>query len=566
MVSKEQQFAQNFPDEDLLTEEPVIDDWQDEISTKPQEVEILDWQDEQPKLSEKPQPNISRLESGARGAYDTATSGFGDEIQAAGAAPVGALYESYTTPQEAPKLDNYADAFNIDKMAQSDIVRGVADNYDAALANTREREQQAQQQNPISYGTGQAAGALGQAYKLAGTKAATTLGGAIDRGLLSSTTKAEKLANGATKAITSGLTGAASLRAYNFGSGEGGAAERAENSGKDDVLGLLVGGAAPSVAKAVGSSVKGAKTIVKGMGAKEGETLQATASSMKSDAGAIRGQMKDLGAEFKPETTGKLVNNVDQALQGVELIPEFNPKTIAVVREIKASAGKGELNLDKLDQYRRLLRGAHDEDSVAAGAVRRAIDNTVNSLSGDDFAKGGTQAVNLLNKFRADYTKASKFEDITDILAKADGDPNKIKSGLSRFALDKDNTRGWNAEEISALREAAKSSSTEKLLKMAGKFGIDLGSSFTPGNTIGPIIGGAINPAYPVAGTIAKQGQKYLARGKAEELLKVIEQGGKPSIKEINALSPKDAQTVLQKLKSAGKNSSIVNLNDRIRK
>ncbi len=143
------------------------------------------------------------------------------------------------------------------------------------------------------------------------------------------------------------------------------------------------------------------------------------------------------------------------------------------------------------------------------------------------------QAVSLLNQGRSQYATASKFEDISDILSKADGDPNRIKAGLTRFLNNPDNTQVWTDVEKQALKDAASGTGTEKLLKMFGKFGFDLGKGLTMGNTIGPVVGAAVThgPVAPIVGTAARIGQTLSARGAAEKLLKTISSGGQGTIK-----------------------------------
>jgi len=98
---------------------------------------------------------------------------------------------------------------------------------------------------------------------------------------------------------------------------------------------------------------------------------------------------------------------------------------------------------------------------------------------------------------------------------------------------------------MDALKTAAKQTTGEGILKALGKFGFDIGSSRGIGNTALPTIGGiaaglgagtGAGVLVPVAGTAARQGQKLLAFGKAEELLKVIEQGGKITTKMVETL------------------------------
>lgn len=339
--------------------------------------------------------------------------------------------------------------------------------------------------------------------------------------------------NLAMRALASSVAGAASGGAYGYGTGEG-QDNRLQSAGQGAMVGGVLGAALPvapaAASKAVASTAQGAKDIVTGFGARSPEELQQATATMKSASSDLYNQMRDVGAVLNAPKVNTLLSEVDQAVASHQFIPELNPKTNAIVNHLKDAAGQGSLGLNELDQYRRLLtRVGSSEDGVSAGAVKRAIDNSVNNITPNDLQNGGMEAVGLLNKGRADFAKSSRFEDVTSILTKADGDPNRIKAGFQRFVADPDNLRGFNVGEISALKEAARTGVGENILKAFGKFGFDFSKSGT-GNTVLPalsaITGMAGNPiGIPLAlgGTMARQAQKYLARGKAENALRMIE-------------------------------------------
>lgn len=280
---------------------------------------------------------------------------------------------------------------------------------------------------------------------------------------------------------------------------------------------------------AIPSKIKsGAQDVVRGLNARAGEDLADIAANKKSSAGAIRGQMQDVGAILSKEKTAELNANIANALKDTKLIPEFTPKTSAVLKDIESTAkqNEGRISLNDLDQYRRLLRKARDEDTVASSSVRKALDNTVNSLKPEDFASGGPEAVKYLNDFRKQYTQASKFDDVASILQKADGDPNKIRSGLTKFRQKKENLRGWTDLEKAALKKAAKDGSAEWILKGLGRFGWEPNNLFMPSVGAALAGAGAGTPgalATAALGTLARQARKYSARGQAESLLRTIE-------------------------------------------
>lgn len=317
--------------------------------------------------------------------------------------------------------------------------------------------------------------------------------------------------------------------------------------------GALAGSFVPSgAASAARGAVTSARQGRAGYFARPSDELRPLAEAQKAAAGAMRNEMRDMRINITSKASNKLVKKLDSKLKDFDLDPDLSPVTNSIVKKIKNAASTGSINLNYLDQYRRQLRGARQEDSAIAGAVRGAIDDIVNGLSPQDFdAKGGDRAVKLLNQFRKDWAKASKFDAVAEVLQKADGDPNRIKAGLTRFLNNEKNTLGFNKAEIEALKDAARAGTTEKILKMGGKFGLDFGTSLTPGNTVLPALSGAlVNPVVPALGTAARSAQKYVARGKAENLLKIIENGGMVTQKELLALNPKDAARVIKAIRA----------------
>lgn len=324
------------------------------------------------------------------------------------------------------------------------------------------------------------------------------------------------------------LAGAASGGLYGAGTADEG--KRLAGAGKGAAIGGAFGAAVPAIGAAASGLKKGTASTARGFTARDSETLSDLASGMKNAAGSTREKMKQIGAVISSEKTQELTKNLDDALKDLDLIPELSPKTTAIVNRIKEAAETGSIELNKLDQYRRLLRMARDEDTVAASAVRKAIDTTVNNLKGaKDFTKGGKEAVNLLNQFRKEYTQAAKFDDISEIIIKANGDPNKIKSGLTRFINNADNTKGWTVSELAALRRAANATKSEQILKGLGRFGFEPNNVFLPlvgGSVAGFGAGAPIGIGLTASGTLARQLHKLLGRGKAEQVLRIIESGG----------------------------------------
>lgn len=301
------------------------------------------------------------------------------------------------------------------------------------------------------------------------------------------------------------------------------------------IVGALAGGATIPLANMAGSSLANAsQDMATGFKATSPEDLKSISNNNFLQSGQIYKKMRDAGAVLNQDASNNISSSIDQALAKNPFIPQLNPKTIGIVEHLKDSINQnGSIGLDELDQYRRLLsRIGGSEDGFSAGEVKKAIDASVNGLEQSDLANGSREAISLLNQARSSYSHASRFEDVANIIQNAAGDPNKIKMGLSRFMNNPDNLLGWTSEQKLALSNAANTGVGENVLKALGKFGLDFSKTGT-GNTVLPALAavgghaGIIPGGVPLAigGTIARQGQKYLARGKAQSLLDAIQQG-----------------------------------------
>lgn len=393
--------------------------------------------------------------------------------------------------------------------------KSIPENYETARNVGTQRLSEEMAQNPKTAIAANIGGALATGGLASGTKV-----GAAAGNLLRSGGTAARIGKGA---VAGGVSGAL------YGAGTAGYDKSLEGAKSGAISGALVGGAIPAAGAVAGDIYQTGKNALTGAFAKSPEAVQDAAATLKGAAGGLYDQMRNMGATFKTSATqGFLLPDIDKAISKNNFIPALNPKTTAIIDDLKQKASAGNLGLDELDQYRRLLgRVGGSEDGVSASAAKKAIDDFVNNANASHLANGNQSAISLLNQGRKQYAQASKFETVSDILAKADGDANKIKSGLKRFLVNNNNApAGWSNAEVAALKNAATTGGTEALLKMGGKFGVDLGSSLNVGNTIGPVVGyGVGGGVAPIAGTAARQAQKWAARGKAQNLLNVLENG-----------------------------------------
>lgn len=440
-----------------------------------------------------------------------------------------AQLDTYFNKQNQPHQDAFSTVadqalqgatFGIGNRAQAGLAalvmsgingKDIAENYkDARNIKSAQMQDEMQNRPVLAIGSnllgGLATGGLGS-----GTKAGTTLANSIRSG---STTA---------RVVKGAASGAATGAAYGAGTAD------YDKSAEGAKQGALIGAATGGVLPIAGDALKTLGKAGKGVIAKSPEAVQDIAESMKSNAGAVYDQMRQVGATFKPSATqGFLQPEVDASLQKLNFIPGLTPQTNAIVEDLRSKIASGDLELSHLDQIRRQLGrvGGNAEEPVAAGAVRRVIDDFVNNANSSFLSNGDKSAIDLLNKGRKQYQQASKYEAVSEILAKADGDQNKIRNGLKRFLDNSENTSGWSDKELAALKDAAKRGVTDNLLRGLGTFGLDLGKTK---NIALPLITGGgsfVAPSIGVplltAGTVARQLDKYATRGDAQTLLDVL--------------------------------------------
>jgi len=382
-------------------------------------------------------------------------------------------------------------------------------------------------------------GGLGRA---AGLGAAGAVGGATQQAL--SAQEQAGLENRLEKTAQGGVTGAA------FGAG----------------LGIVGEGlkAAKNVVTSTG------KQIYKGFKAPEIEKLEIIGNDIKEISSGLYNQVKESGATFKPDAIRMVLNDIDKSVKdGGTLFKTNHPKTISLLSEIKKDIATKQktgqsISLPELDEYRKAISSAIQDTVGITGRVsddgRRltkaisAIDNFLNNSQPEKVLQSGNSEVfNLYKQAKGEWQRYAKFDSIQNIIKRADGDPNRLKTLVKNFVDNPKKTSGFNKLELDALKKASENSNAEGLFKAIGKFGFDLGSGRNIGNTIVPgasiLYGGAKGSGIAAAGTLARQAQKLAARGKVEDVLNII-----------RGANPKDTQKIINSLPIKTRDVILMNL------
>lgn len=355
---------------------------------------------------------------------------------------------------------------------------------------------------------------------------------------------------------------------------EAGLQNRLEKTGEGAAMGAAFGaglGALAEGGKAVAKGTKEfGKQIYKGYKATPIDDLPMVADEIAQGSSALYKQVEESGAYFKPDATRVLLNEIDSAVkEGGSLFKTNHPKTLGILKDIKQDialkqkAGQS-ISLPQLDQYRKALSTASNEAVTPLGKSTddgRRLGNAVAAI--DDFlsqnppekilVSGDSNAINLYKNAQKEWQRYSQFSEIANIVKKADGDANRMKTLTKNFLDNPKKTRGYSPEIINGLKKASQNSNPEALSKALGKFGFDLGSGRNIGNTIVPgasiLYGGPKGSSAAAVGTLARQAQKMAARGKVEDVLNII-RGAKPQEAEkiINSLPLKTRNIILTNL------------------
>lgn len=389
-----------------------------------------------------------------------------------------------------------------------------------------------------------------------GTAIAANLAGGLLTGGAGATTKTGtfvanslRTGNAATRVAKGVAAGAASGGLYGAGTAEEG--NRLEGAGQGALVGGAVGGAIPAVGAAVSAGYKGTKNAITGATSRGIDELDDALGAIKAESTKAYTAMRDAGAVINRNRAVNIANQVEKAIRNDgKLNSSLHANTLSVLDDFKNAAKQGSFTLEELDQWRQLFGevAGNFTDKIngrKASIAIEAIDDAVDNLSKIDIRGGRIDAVEALNKGRAEWAKARKFESISNIIKKSEGDANYLKRELKKLLDNPKKVRGFSEGERAALREAATLTAGEGILKSLGKLGFDLGGSRI-GNTLSPLVGGTVGLSFagatgagvvPIAGTAARQGQKYIARGKAEKLLNVIE-GGAPAKPGMTPVTP----------------------------
>jgi hypothetical protein len=334
------------------------------------------------------------------------------------------------------------------------------------------------------------------------------------------------------------------------------------------LLAPVVGKVAPDMIK---GGVKGAGSLLRGIGARSPEELNIAAEKLKGVANDTFTKMRQYEAKYSKPKSANIVNSLRGKVgEGHAMNTETHKGTLRLIKKFeKELAGEENITLDKLYQWQKafndmaITKGKRKpEDAAAARRAKQYLENVFdNTVDIDLVGSGKKEAIKLLRQGKAEWAQFRKVQKLSDMVYKSEGNPAKLKKLAREMRLRGDDA-GFSADEKAVIKELAERGLSDKALATLGTlgFGQSLAQNFLATAGVGGAVAAGVSPAVAggivATGTLAKALRNGLERGKAERLVKIIERGGKIPEKEVMTLPINIGKLLMDSglvYKSAGK-------------
>lgn len=264
-----------------------------------------------------------------------------------------------------------------------------------------------------------------------------------------------------------------------------------------------------------------------------------TGDALKSKARGLYQEIDDAGVTLNEKFTSTLGASLRSAAKKEGFHPKIQPKVAAALDEVNAVAG-APIKLGDLDNLRKIMQTAAASSEPAerrlASMMIERIDDAVETISPTSALSGATDDIaSKYKEARGLWGRAKKSEMLTEAFDKAQNQASGFENGLRvqfRSILNnKKKLRGFNDDEIAAMRKVVHGGKAENALKALGKFGFTEGQATSMllgsmGTAAGAAVGGWPGAvAVPLVGQISKNLAQKLTRNNAQFADDVIRSG-----------------------------------------
>lgn len=302
-------------------------------------------------------------------------------------------------------------------------------------------------------------------------------------------------------------------------------------------VGEFVGGVLAPIAPSV--AVNTAKRLVTPSAKKFLKESVPTIEGLKKAAREVYKEIDDLGATILPGRVTRLSNELEGLARREGFNARIHPKVSAVLDEFGKVKGTKQTttNIDTLRKVAQSSANSIEPDEKRLGVLLiNKIDDFMDGLGAADLAKGKGKGIGEKYKdARQLWGRARKSEQLEDAFERArnqaSGFENGIRTQFRSILNSKKKSRGFTAEELSAMKQVVRGGPAENIAKALGKFGFTEGQATNMmlgslGVAGGAAIGGApLAVAVPLVGQISRNLAQKLTRGNAEFANQIVKAG-----------------------------------------
>jgi hypothetical protein len=319
-------------------------------------------------------------------------------------------------------------------------------------------------------------------------------------------------------------------------------AVQATGNDTDPVTGAMYGLASGVGGNVLGEGITSGTSKILGALNKKPPTM--TPEELKAAAGEAFTRARNSGVIFKPEGMDKVRQGAYEYMAEKGFHPKLQPGAATAYDELERLIQGGNVDLRGLQTLRELTAGgfipgnAKNNDMITE--IIKRIDDFADNATDQDLLTGNSQAAAAALKEGRDYwSRFRKLDKVQGLIDRAELRAGSTGSGgnienvtrqdLRKILENKKLMRGFNAEELAAIKSAVLGSRSQNALRNIGKLS-------PTGNGLMTGLTGAFTYSNPLIGTPvmavgygAKKAADSMTSRNAEMVKKLIAAGGSKS-------------------------------------
>ena len=242
-----------------------------------------------------------------------------------------------------------------------------------------------------------------------------------------------------------------------------------------------------------------------------------SAEDLATQSSALFNQAKNSGVELNAKDFSTNMAGIGKELRNEGYDPRLYPKLAVALDEMTQAGIPKDFN--ELSTLRKFIQSAQKSvdpsEKRLATILKDDFDSYVSNIPASSIVSGNKEGLEAWKKARDAYSKMSKSEVFTDMLEIADlektqfsasGAENSLSKQLRNLAKNDKKMRLFTAEEQAAIKQAAKGTSTQNMLRIFGKF-----APTSSVSTILPLLATSVSGPAGLAMTAGAMGSRIAA-------------------------------------------------------